>query len=229
MEAQRNGEYVEEYKRWKFISDNFFEKNKTLAINIDRGILKVDPYDPYMIVHLSTLYRKAGQSQMALGLFRNVDFKIEHRSFFCEWALVEANEENRNAGVCLSALALSDKIDRKSIDIANACINLYSIALTFTELYGLYKNDKYLLAAKSAIEICKRINKDDEKIKRLENKRRDVLGRVEISKKEQDLYTYLKEGIFMASTDIEINFKSWVPDIEVLEYKRVFMLAGITL
>lgn len=227
VEIQENGGFVEEYRRWKFISDNFFKKNKTLAINIDKRILKILSYDPYMIVHLSTLYRKAGQPQMALDLFRDVDFKIDHRSFFCEWALVEANEENRNTSVCLSALALSDKIESKPIDIDNACINLYSIALTFTELYALYKNDKYLFAARAAIELGRKIDPDNVQIKKLVNIKKDTLNKVQISEKGLNLQKYLKEGILIASADKEIIFKNWIPKVEDLEYKRVFMMAGI--
>ncbi len=226
-EAKRDGEFVEEYREWKFLSDKFFKSNRTLAINIDREILKVDPYDPYMIVHLATLYRKAGQAKMALDLFRSVDFKVEHRSFFCEWALVEANEEYRNTSVCLSALALSDKIDSKPIDLENACINLYSIAVTFTELYGLYKNDKYLLAANAAIKMGQKIDEDNKKIKNLVRGKKDILSKVKISEKASDLQEYLKAGIFCASEDKEISFKNWVPKIENLEYKRIFMLAGM--
>lgn len=229
VEAGKNGEFIEEYKRWKYISEKFFEKNKTLAINIDKGILQIIPYDPYMIVHLSNLYRKAGQSQMALGLFRDVSFKIKHRSFFCEWALVEGNEENRNTSVCLSALALSDKIDSKPIDIDNACINLYSIALTFTELYVLYKNDKYLFAARAAIELGRKIDANNAQIKKLVNWKKDILSKVKISEEGLNLQIYLKEGILIASADKEITFKNWIPKVEDLEYKRVFVLAGITL
>lgn len=229
VEAKENGEFVEEYSRWKFFSDNFFEKNRTLAINIDKEILKINPSDPYMIVHLSTLYRKAGQSQMALGLFREVNFKIEHRSFFCEWALVEANEEYKNTSVCLSALALSDKIDSKPIDIDNACKNLYSIALTFTELYSLYRNNKYLLAARAAIKLCKKIDKDNTQIKRLESTKKNILNEDILLDKELDLYKYIKDGILTASEDKEISFNNWIPKVEDLEYKRVFMLAGITI
>lgn len=219
VEAMQKGEYVESFGSWKFISDHFIKINNSLAIRLDRKILDINPYDPFMIVHLSKLYRDVGQFDMALKLFREVNYVIEHRSFFCEWALVEANGDNKATSICLSALALSDQIEKKPIDIKNACINLYSIARTFLELHAQYNKEEYLLAAQAAIKLGEKIDKNDSNIQKLVKK--------EIIEKELNCQQCLQNGIMIAATEKEIDFMEWVPRIENLEYKRVYMLAGI--
>lgn len=226
VEAQKKGEYIEAYASWKFMSDNFKKTNRALAIGIDKKILDVDPYDPFMIVHLSKLYRDAEQSEMAINLFRNVSYVVDHRPFFCEWALVEANIDNKAVSVCLSALALSDQISRKAIDVINACINLYSIAKTFDSLYSLYKNEKYLQAARAAVVIGVKIDRNDAQIKQLKNSL-FINFETETFNENQSMQCFLK-GILTAAVIKEIDFQDWIPKIENLEYKKLFSLAGIT-
>ena len=97
MEASQKGVYIERLGDWKFMSNYFVDANNTLAVKIDRKMLDMDRYDPYIIVHLANMYRKLKQPDRALPLFRDVQYVVEHRSFFCEWALAEANAGNRAA------------------------------------------------------------------------------------------------------------------------------------
>ena len=226
IEAHQRGEYVERLRSWRYISEYFVKKNNTLAVKIDRKVLEIDPYDEYIIVHLSKLYRTVKQPEQAVQLFRNVHYVVESRPFFCEWALIEANLENRATSICLSAIALSDNIERKAIDIRNAHINLYSIALTFLELYHMYRNETYFWAMASALCLDDRIGGQQAK------KRHPVMSeeeafRVEAFKKEgKSLESCLKKGILTAESVREIDFWEGVPKIESLEYKRLFALGG---
>lgn len=228
-EAVQKGEYVEKFAKWKFISDNFSGTNNTLAIRLDRKILDIDPYDPYMIVHLSKKYREVEQPELALDLFRKIDYETEHRPLFCEWALVEAHVGNKATSVCLSALALSDQAARKQIDVRNACINLYSIALTFKEMYSQFKNEKYLWAELAAIKLGEKIDKDDANMKKLISANQDRYKEEEFKKNGLDWKKCLQKGILTAAAEKEISFQKWIPQIENLEYKKVFSLAGIVL
>jgi len=228
MEASKKGEFVKDLGKWKYISDHFLSKNNTLAIRLDKKILDIDQYDAFMIVHLSKLYRKVGQPKLALELFRDVHYKIEHRPFFAEWALVEANAGNKAISVCLSALALSDQISAQIIDVKNACINLYSIAITFLELYSMFNNKKYLCASQAAATLGEMIDKNDCNIRKLIKSRPELKEKV-FKKGSMDIKKYLLDGIQAAAGQKEIIFKEWIPNIESLEYKRMFLLAGIVL
>lgn len=227
VEANKKGAYVEYLKNWRFLSDNFMQKNRTLAIRLDKSILSVDCYNHFMVAHLSKLYREAEQLEMAYKLFRDVNYVIEHRPFFCEWALVEANIGNKAASVCLSALALSDQISKKAIDVKNACINLYSVAITFESLYSLYNNGEYLQAMQAAVKIAEKIDKEDPMIIKKKKYIHEIIE--EESFNEKNLAQYFTKGILAASAINEIDFQDWIPKIENLEYKRMLMLAKITI
>lgn len=228
IEAQKEGEFVDSLKQWKYMSDHFWPENKTLAISLDKKILSIDPSDARVIVHLSKLYRKADQFDLALQLFRDVNYDVKHRPFFAEWALAEANAGNKFASICLSALAMSDRVDERRLDPRNACINLYSIAITFLSLHSMYKNEKYLCAAQAAVKLGEIIDKDDSNIKKLINEN-PKFKRSNLEEVSTDLKKYLVDGILTAAQEKEICFKDWIPKIESLEYKKLFLLAGIIL
>ncbi|NBH14440.1 hypothetical protein D3Z36_09690 [Lachnospiraceae bacterium] len=229
IEAHQKGEYIERLKNWQYISEHFINWNNTLAVRIDREILKLDPYDEYIIVHLSKLYRKVDQPEQAVQLFREVHYVVEDRSFFCEWALTEANVGNKAASICLSAIALSDEVERKMIDVKNAHINLYSIALTFLELYRLYKNETYFSAMASALCLYKKIDsqkKENKQPRMFEQEKRKLAV---LKKEKLNLEDDLKEGILMAEKYCEVNFGEGIPKIITLKYQKLFMLGGITI
>lgn len=201
--------------------------NNTLAIRIDRKILELDRFDTYIIVHLSKLYRNAGQPEQAVQTFREVNYTVEHRSFFCEWALTEANIGNKAASVCLSAIALSDGVERKMIDIRNAHINLYSIALTFLGLYRMYRNEIYFSALVSAWCLYEKIGSQQERKKLLDMTEQEKAKFTALKKEERNLEKDLKKGILMAETICEVDFWEGTPKITNLEYQKLFMLCGI--
>lgn len=227
LEAYQKGEYVERHSSWLYIADHFVHKNNTLAVRIDRKVLELNPYNTYIIVHLSKLYRTVKQPELAVQLFREVRYVVEHRSFFCEWALIEANVGNKAASICLSAIALSDGVETKTIDIKNAHINLYSIALTFLELYRSYENEVYFLAMASAVCLYKKIGKKQEKDKLPVMSKQEMAKLDAFEKDEQNLEWHLRKGIIMAKENKEVDFWEGVPKVEYLEYKKLFMLGGI--
>lgn len=227
IEASKKGEYIERLKNWRYMSDHFMNWNNTLAIRMDRKILEMDPFDTYIIVHLSKLYRKVGQPGQAVQVFREVNYVVEHRSFFCEWALIEANIGNKAASVCLSAIALSDEVERKMIDIKNAHINLYSIALTFLELYRIYENEIYFSAMASACCLYEKIGSKQERTKQLDMSEQEKIKFAALNMEEQKLESELKKGISTAEAICEVDFGEGTPKIVNLEYRKLFLLGGI--
>lgn len=227
IEASQKGEYIEALKRWRFMSDNFVNENNTLAVRIDRMVLKLDPYDEHIIVHLSKLYRKVRQPEQAVQLFREVRYIVEKRSFFCEWALIEANLGNKAASICLSAIALSDGVEKKPIDIKNAHINLYSITFTFLELYRMYQNEIYFSAMASALFLTEKIDWHEAKHKQPDISGEEMLKLEGFQEEEHDLEQDLKKGIITAESCREMDFWEGMPKIPTLEFKRLFALCGI--
>ncbi len=227
IEANKKGEYIERLRDWRYLSEHFMNRNNTLAVRIDREILKIDPFDVYIVVHLSKLYRKVDQPERAVQLFRETHYVVEARAFFCEWALVEANVGNKAASICLSAIALSDEVERKMIDVKNAHMNLYSITLTFQELYRMYENEIYFLAMSSAWYLYQRIGSSQERKKQLNMSEQEKRKFVALKKEGRELERDLQKGILMAETVCEVDFGEVVPEIMNLKYQKLFLLGGI--
>lgn len=225
IEAYQKGKFVERLSSWEFLSDHFKRSNNTLAVRIDRKVLELEPCDTHIIVHLSKLYRNINQPELAVNLFRNIRYPIDNRPFFCEWALVEANVGNKAASICLSAIAMSDDVERKLIDLKNAHINLYSIALTFLELHRLYGNEIYFSAMASAQYLDTKIALQDAKRKLLDMSAQERSMLNDCLKKKLNWEYCLKKGVLTAFKDREIDFWDGFPDVETLKFNNLFSLA----
>lgn len=225
LEANQKGVYVEKLGKWRYLSEHFVEENNTLAVKIDRKALELFPYDEYFIVHLSKLYRTLNQPELAVKLFRDINYPMESRPFFCEWAIAEANVGNKAVSVCLSAYALSDQVEKRPIDLKNAHINLYSIAVTFLELYRSYRNEKYFLAMASALHIKERLY-DSQKVKKHPDMSEEEFKMFrEGNITDVNAKHYLQQGILIADKNREMDFKENFPNIESLEFRKIFTMA----
>lgn len=213
-----------EYVEWKYLGDHFMEKNRTLALRLYQIVLDKSPKDPQMTVHLSGKYRKLGWYDKALALFRDEEENVDHRSFFCEWALVEAIVGQKTKSVCLSALSLSDGIATKPLDKETACKNLHAVANTFYELNSQNGNDDYQRFIISAIRLGERIDKNDVKIKKFIQNTFPKLD-ARILAENLDYEACLQKGIAFAAQNAELEFKSWIPSMDTLRFKRLFAMA----
>lgn len=224
IEASQKGVYIEKLGKWRYLSEHFVGKNNTLAVKIDRKALELDPYDEYFIVHLSKLYRNLKQPKLGVSLFRDVNYPMESRSFYCEWALAEANLGNKAASVCLSAVALSDQAERRPIDLKNANINLYSIALTFLELYRAYRDEIYFLAMAAAHYLKKKLYDPQTTEKQLDMSKEEFEKLRRISMTDVEANRCLRQGIRTAEEGREIDFREGFPRMESLEFKKLFAM-----
>lgn len=225
VQAKLDGIYVEQFRNWLFNSDHFAKNNNyPLAIKLDQEILKLDNTDDYVLVHLSKLFRKAGQPDMALRLFRDINYSINRRPVFCEWALIEANENHKAESICLSAIALSDQAEKTAIDIKNACMNLYSIGFTFKELYDRYKNIVYLNAALASANLGLGIDAENRKITALLKGIQERHEIKELSPEVPAQMQSLKNGIALAEKEKGSTFKDWLPQIDMLEFNGLSAL-----
>lgn len=227
IEASQKGVYIEKLGKWRYLSEHFVGNNNTLAVKIDKKVLELEPYDEYFLVHLSKLYRTLNQPELAVKLFRDINYPMESRPFFCEWALAEANMGNKAASVCLSAFALSDQAEKRPIDLRNANINLYSIAVTFLELYRSYRSEKYFLAMASALYLKKKLP-DAQATKRypdMSAEESKKLGAIKMT--GSDAKRHLRQGVYTAEENREIDFRENFPRMDSLEFKKLFTITEV--
>ena len=87
LQAYQAGTYVPSLNDWDYMSSHFFEKgDKTLGIKLAQAMQKIAPLNPYLIVNLSKLYRKAEQPEQSVRAFRLAPSNTKRdRAFYYEW------------------------------------------------------------------------------------------------------------------------------------------------
>lgn len=123
-------EYVPKLGTWRYaVADHFMNTGRTeLAINVARTVVKSEPTNAGLVVHLSGLYRRAGDPERASVLLRHSDVTfLVDRIFFFEWAVCESAIGKESEAVLLTAFSVSDQCsERRSsgFDSMYACVAL---------------------------------------------------------------------------------------------------------
>lgn len=106
-------------------------------------------------MHLSRLLREAGQPDLSIKVFRELDHGIvgKVRGFYYEWGVAEGVNNNDGLAIWLFGVALSDKIELKPIETKTAKMCLSGLATNFWRLYELYNNQIFIQACGAAVQI----------------------------------------------------------------------------
>lgn len=139
--AYLSGIYVPDIGEWNYLSDKFFENgDPSLGIRLAQSILEIEPTNPFFIVKLAQLYRKAEQPEQGAKIFRSVGQKISEnqRPFYNEWGIIEGNVGNHALKVWLISFSLSDHVTRQPPDHERVKYALNTLSLTFQELFQKY-------------------------------------------------------------------------------------------
>ncbi len=148
-ELRGKREFVPLLGRWYFdVPDHFFKKGrKDLSIRMGEALLQKNPDYVPLRVHLSRLYREAGDHWRACGLFRSTDaINRGNRFTLMEWGKSEQSAGNPALGAALMALSLNDDTSTLPVDIKGAGIALGGLAGAFGSLYDLYLEPLFKLA-----------------------------------------------------------------------------------
>lgn len=130
--------FVPDPGKWRYLSSHFFDKNnQALGIRLAHTVLDLSPGDPYLIVRLSQLYRKAGQPEKSLQLFHSIPYKAtdNERPFYYEWGTTEGKVGNHTLSVWLAAFSLADGTAKSIPNNDHSKLALSGLAIAFDELY----------------------------------------------------------------------------------------------
>ncbi len=132
-------EAVPDPGKWRYLSKHFFDSGRQdFGIRLARMLLKVDPEDPYLIVHLSKLYRETGQVEQSVELFRKAHKEVRssdnRRSYFYEWGAAEGSLGNYCLDAWLSGVSLADGVARKAPNVRDGVLSLSGLSNVFREL-----------------------------------------------------------------------------------------------
>lgn len=225
------GLFLPYFVKWKYLSDHFLQNgNEALAIRLDQALLKIDPSDSRLIVHLSRLLREAEHPDLSLQIFRDLDHGITGpvRGFFYEWGVAEGVNNNDALAICLFAVTLSDNVELKPIENRTATMCLSGMALNFHRLYESYNNRIFVEACRASVQIGLSFPSLNEVDKRLFGQYAAKCRNAGIP--EFDLKTsisILANGITAAWEQKEAVLAKWVTPASGLTFKRVARLLGL--
>jgi len=225
------GLFLPYFVKWKFLSDHFLKQGNTaLAIRLDQALIKIDPTDSRLIVHLSRLLREAGHPELSIRVFRDLDHGVVGpvRSFFFERGVAEGVSDNNALACWLRGVALSDNVELKSIENKTAAMCLTGLATNFFKLSESYNNPIFIQACQAAIQIgltFPLLNEMDRRLLGLYKAKTKAVGA-----SNGDLRTALKKihaGIISAWEQKEATLAKFIVPASQLTFKRFGKLIGI--
>jgi predicted MPP superfamily phosphohydrolase len=225
------GLFLPYFVKWKFLSDHFLSSGRpSLAIRINQALLKIDPSDSRLIVHLSSLLREAGQPDLSIRVFRELDHGVVGplRGLFYEWGVAESVNNNDALAVWLFGVALSDKIELKPIEQRTATMILSGLALNFCRLFDAYNNRIFIEACGAAIQIGRKfpsLNVKDIRLFSINEDKSRAAGVHDVDLR--DAFHILHKGINLAWEQKEAILANWIVSASELTFKRLAKLIGI--
>jgi hypothetical protein len=139
IEIGNNGVTVPNFAGWRYgIADHFFDTGRTeLALDIAKAVLDREPDNAMTRTNVANLFRKAGQPEIAVNVFRKVPaFAKLDRGFFFEWSAAEGNRGDQIAANILAAFSLSDDCPAARVENDHAKRVLAGLGVSFAELFA---------------------------------------------------------------------------------------------
>lgn len=143
--SYNEGIYIKDLHSWRYdLPEHFFITDRPLlAIDIAKAVCESDPSHPQAITNLAYLYRKSKDVLHAVELFRQAEIKPEHRAYFFEWSVSEAECRNSAESVVLSSHALSDECATQRLTVEDAKGYLSGMHKNFNKLYNSYVDNTF--------------------------------------------------------------------------------------
>ncbi|MBI4826904.1 MAG: metallophosphoesterase [Nitrospirae bacterium] len=225
------GLYLPYFVKWKFLSDHFLSRgNTSLAIRLDQALRKIDPADSRLIVHLSRLLREAGQPDLSIKVFRELDHGLAGpvRAVFFEWGVAEGVSNNDALAVWLFGVALSDKIELKPIENKTATMCLSGLAMNLFRLFESYNNSIFIESCGAAVQIGLSFPLLNEIDRRLLGEYEAKSRAAGVEKGDLKIaFHRLQKGIISAWEQKEATLAHWVAPASELTFERLGKLIGI--
>ncbi|MEW8335505.1 MAG: metallophosphoesterase [Candidatus Thiodiazotropha sp.] len=228
-ELSQKGHFILALESWRYLSDHFFKNNNTgLAIDIAQALVSADKTNSYFRVKLAQLFRKAGQPEQALRVFRDAPQPDDHRSFFTEWATGEGKENNYALEAWLSAAALADETARKPPNNKDAEICLVNFGISCHLLFENYNKNIFIQACGAATQLGFGLCNLTPKSQRLlSNNQKVAYANNFTDVSPTTAIKIIKKAAVAAFQQREAELPKWIPPAEELTFHRLAELLGI--
>lgn len=225
----KSGVFVHGLAEWKFLSEFFFSEkdDQALGIKLARSVIEVDSTDSHGRVKLAQLFRRAGQPEQALQVFRDSPM-TELRGFFNEWATAEICEGNFALGAYLAAAALSDEVARQPPDnkTIRICLSVFGKACKLLqENYNEIEFAKGFGAAGRLGLLTPGRHTEDERIFRGYAQLAEGLHINLVS--SSDYTRYIRSATVAAFEQREAELPAWVVPGDELKFHALAQVLGI--
>jgi predicted phosphodiesterase len=173
---------------WRFeMTERLFQSGKTrLAIDVARKVYEVDS-SFHLVTKLASLYRRQGNADEAVALFRNFGAKPNHRGFYFEWGVSEGILRHRSENAILAAYALSDQAEDSSLMVENARMYLSGLSKSCDKLHVAFA-DRIFSEAESACNSLLTILKKNDKTSKSESEELIVNFAKDVAKNRKRFY-----------------------------------------
>ncbi|MBT9267704.1 metallophosphoesterase [Pseudomonas sp. MG-9] len=153
--SYNEGVYIKDLHGWRYdLPEHFFLTDRPLlAIEIAKAVCEAEPWNPQAITNLAYLYRKSKDVLHAVELFRQAEIKPEHRAYFIEWSVSEAECRNSAESVVLSSHALSDECATQRLTLDDAKGYLSGVYKNFNKLYNSYVDNTFQDASDAVLSL----------------------------------------------------------------------------
>jgi len=154
ISAYQDGAFVKSLELWRFgLADHFHATNRPLlSIEIAKAVYDAEP-SAQALTHLAYLYRKAGETNAPLQLYRNFGPVSGDRPYFHEWSVAEYENGNYADGSALAGYALSDDCSTTRVTTDDAKGYLGGVARNFDNLYNKYIENDFREASYAAYSL----------------------------------------------------------------------------
>jgi hypothetical protein len=171
LQAHAQGTFVPCLGNWNYLSDHFFDQgNESLGVRLAQAILDVEPTNPYLIVKLAQLYRKAEQPEQSVQVFRSTsNIDRTPRGYYYEWGTSEGYCGYYALGIWLSAFSLADQANRQPPDIETTKLVMTGMTIAFAELFERYNSPTFIKSCGAAAQLGLIIEKDPKGISWLQS------------------------------------------------------------
>lgn len=173
---------------WRFeMVERLFLSGKTrLAIDVARKVYEVDT-SFNLLTKLASLYRRQGDADEAVKLFRNFGNNPSHRGFYFEWGVCEGIQRNVTENALLATFSLSDQSEVGSLLVENARMYLSGLSKCCDRLHISFA-DPIFSDAESACNSLLTILQKNEKAAKSESRELISNFAKDVAKRRKKLY-----------------------------------------
>ena len=226
QELRVQGEYVPHLDSYADLSSHFYgQDQEELGIRLAKAQVEANPWNTFLLVRLSALYRDAGQPDLSVKVFREAPREMKrNRSLYSEWGTAEGVAGNQALSAWLCGVSLADGTEKSLPDHRQAIVSFGTLADAFEQLVFKYHDQVFLQSQGCCGQLGLKLELDDYNFKKHQDRYR-LKGGLPV---DDDLaFEMVIQGILKAWTLKEADLPDYVPEPKTLKFTGLKYLLGL--